>query len=497
MSSAFSMFHDDSVAPASPTDAEQPPTDLERLMIQRISQQFEKFITESEAGQTTIPPAFHTTDLSGCPSHVTFPPPPTRPVDPRPLTPQKAFVQPVEEWLAMAGAEPSTPGVSVDEAALTLITDFLLSDHLSDLAYRVYEVLLYLLRSRDDHHNRFFLQLYPALIWRYFLEDGRPGHSAVAALLLAVYCLGTTDETGQPRVSTFVMPSMNYSSLYHRAQDFPRKVINEINREVPTAGTRVPAHSYPFIEGVNRSTRWLVFSYMTRTLTEHLAHCNKACHRSIITITQRLLQNSIAFRLEDTGNKTKPEAKRGTASGKKVEAIAAAIQALKPNLDKLSAHLEQLKEKLLKTPPTPPTPSRIHFPASFLVDWTNLLYVLMYQGYFDEAYALVQDIQREAEFRALPDVLLITGAVLNRAQTTVAASSFEEVLPRVDVHLADVARKDLQNDISIVAQNVHRAAGGARRKPLIGGKAARDGDDIGKDICQLIEALKINDNQVT
>ncbi|XP_076458854.1 hyccin-like isoform X2 [Babylonia areolata] len=238
-------------------------------------------------------------------------------------------------------------------------------------------------RSREEHLKRFALELIPSLIGLYLRclsYNDKKTCGGLEAFLLGVYNLEIVQSDGSPKMKTFRIPTINQGSIYHEPVQLSslaltESTLNRYNR--PAEEWR--GGPYPQYESINSQNRQAVLSQLLQVYNADIAQLASHSHHALCLA---------ASKISTTG------------------------------LPSLQVSPPQLQSWPNTNGPRPKTTSPRHSPRmtvspALLVEMLWGINFAMYNGCDKVARDAVRDVHARACFELLPDVQLVTEALLN------------------------------------------------------------------------------------
>ncbi|GAU87907.1 hypothetical protein RvY_00693 [Ramazzottius varieornatus] len=304
------------------------------------------------------------------------------------------------------------PTLANDEKLLGSLMEFLLSEQAVDeqtLLERFYTQMLRCYRTFDEYLMKFVCQFIFCFIWRHFSDLLKSRQSGAAirpgldALIVAIYNMSIVDREGHPRVQTYTVPSLAVPSIYHDPAEFTAQILKDSTRVRGQEERRVIVGNYPPVEALTRTKKWVVFRILMRSMSQDLAYHSKACQKSFIIMCRLLIPSS-----------TPTIARTDVSFSARKEATP--FDRLQNKLQSTFTGMGKEREKEKSRGAIVQT--RIVLDERFLLDSLDILFILAYQGLFEESLGLVLDLVEEGEYRLLASVVLVGSAIRNRLETS-------------------------------------------------------------------------------
>ncbi|XP_055334737.1 hyccin 2-like [Paramacrobiotus metropolitanus] len=360
-----------------------------------------------------------------------------------------------------------------DEKLLGNLMEFLFSEQSAEeqaLLERFYYQLLRCYRTYDEHLIKFVHQFVFCLIWRHFQDTMKSRQYGITirpgldALLIVVYNLMIVDNEGQYKTESYTIPSLANLSLYHDPAEFTVNILKGSaggrGRSETDEERRVVMESHPPVESLTRTRKWTVFCVLLRTVALDLAYYSRACQKSAIIMGRLLLP---------------------------VSAASAVRADLELTIRKEPRPFDKLNFKSFSVGKDKNRMSQVVQPKTilderFLLDFLDILYILAYQGYFDESLGLVTDILDEGEYRFLASVVLLASAIKNRLETGKQDPDELEEVPPIGVSAAEDEKEKPSRKISHSSGSVRekrRKSFMSRKETMVpSGSKDRGGDSV-------------------
>ncbi|XP_026495085.2 hyccin [Vanessa tameamea] len=222
-------------------------------------------------------------------------------------------------------------------------------------------------RSKEIELHRFTLQFVPTLIYRY-LSSVAQGNTkscrCIETLLIGLYNFEVVDENGKPKVVSFRLPSLAQASIYHEPLSLGSQFLTESAlRRWEECNTKLVSwgpHSQ--VEVINAQNRLKVMAALFFIYNRHLSLLPKLALRHFCIASSRIVTQGF-------------QKKSGAAVGRSIP--------------------------------------RIPVSSNFLLEMIEGSYFAMFNEFYTLAFQAVKDIDQRAEYELLPDVMLVTSAVIN------------------------------------------------------------------------------------
>ncbi|CAK1552058.1 unnamed protein product [Leptosia nina] len=222
-------------------------------------------------------------------------------------------------------------------------------------------------RSKEMELQRFTLQFVPTLINIYLRSvavSNCKSIRCIETLLIGIYNFEVVDETGKPKVVSFRLPSLAQASIYHEPLSLGSQFLTESAlRRWEECNTKLVSWGpLPQVEILNAQNRLKVMAALLFIYNRHLSLLPKLALRHFCIAASRIVTQG--FNIKKTALKSKP------------------IQ-------------------------------RIPVTSNFLLEMIEGAYFAMFNEFYTLALQAVQDIDERAQYELLPDVMLVTSAVIN------------------------------------------------------------------------------------
>ncbi|CAG9585480.1 unnamed protein product [Danaus chrysippus] len=219
-------------------------------------------------------------------------------------------------------------------------------------------------RSKQVELQRFTLQFVPTLIYTYLSNVAQGNTKAcrcIETLLIGLYNFEVVDENGKPKVVSFRLPSLAQASIYHEPLSLGSQFLTEsaLRRWEECNTKLVKWGPHAQVETINAQNRLKVMAALLFIYNGQLSLLPKLSLRHFCIAASRIVTQ---------GFNTKP----GTKS----------IQ-------------------------------RIPVSSNFMLEMIEGAYYAMFNEFYTFALQAVKDIDQRAQYEMLPDVMLVTSAVIN------------------------------------------------------------------------------------
>ncbi|XP_045518932.1 hyccin isoform X1 [Pieris brassicae] len=222
-------------------------------------------------------------------------------------------------------------------------------------------------RSKEIELQRFTLQFVPIFIYIY-LSSVAVGNTksirSIETLLIGLYNFEVVDENGKPKVVSFRLPSLAQASIYHEPLSLGSQFLTESAlRRWEECNTKLVSWGpLSQVEILNAQNRLKVMAALLFIYNRHLSLLPKLALRYFCISASRIVTQG--FNL-----------KTGPAKTKSIQ--------------------------------------RIPVSSNFLLEMIEGAYFAMFNEFYTLALQAVQDIDERAQYELLPDVMLVTSAVIN------------------------------------------------------------------------------------
>ncbi|XP_041977174.1 hyccin [Aricia agestis] len=221
-------------------------------------------------------------------------------------------------------------------------------------------------RSKEVELQRFTLKFVPTLIYVY-LSIVAQGNTklcrSIETLLIGLYNFEVVDENGKPKVVSFRLPSLAQASIYHEPLSLGSQFLTESAlRRWEECNTKLISWGpHPQVELINAQNRLKVMAALLFIYNRQLSLLSKLAMRHLCIAASRIATQGF-YKKEATPANT--------------------IQ-------------------------------RIPVTSNFLLELIEGTYFAMFNEFYTLAFQAVNDIDQRAQYELLPDVMLVTSAVIN------------------------------------------------------------------------------------
>lgn len=222
-------------------------------------------------------------------------------------------------------------------------------------------------RSKEMQLQRFTLQFVPILIYNYLssvAQGNKKTYRCIETLLIGLYNFEVVDEAGKPKVVSFRLPSLAQSSIYHEPLSLGSQFLTESAlRRWEECNTKLVSWGpLPQVDVINAQNRLKVMSALVFIYNRQLSLLPKLALRHFCIAASRIVTQG--FNKKIAGSSIKPV-------------------------------------------------PRIPVSSNFLLELIEGSYFAMFNEFYTLAHQAVKDIDRRAQYELLPDVMLVTSAVIN------------------------------------------------------------------------------------
>ncbi|XP_049857807.1 hyccin isoform X2 [Schistocerca gregaria] len=292
----------------------------------------------------------------------------------------------VREWLQdCAGQEPDqlhSFAVSLEHnhsliAALHSVLEE--RGRFADLVDPVCSQLFELYRSKQPDLQRFTLQFLPTLIFVYLnsvAHGDKKSCRSVETLLLGLYNLEVVDESGQPKIISFRLPSLAQGSIYHEPMSLAPLTESALRRWEECNTKPVQWGPMPQVETLNAQNRLKVMTALLFLYNQQLSLASKSALEYLSKVCSKIVTQGFS----------KPGHHQRSSYG---------------------SDSSSLVPRLLP---------RIPVASQFLLELLHGAYFSLFNGAAAAAQAALDDLHTRACFEGYPEVVLATNAVRNSLQ---------------------------------------------------------------------------------
>ncbi|KAF7385716.1 hypothetical protein HZH66_011558 [Vespula vulgaris] len=236
-------------------------------------------------------------------------------------------------------------------------------------------------RSQEIELRRFTLQFLPTLIFIY-LNSAAHGDikncRTVETLLIGLYNLEVVDKSGQQKAVSFRLPSLAMLSIYHEPASLtPASLTESAVRRFEECNTKLVSWG-PLrqVETLNAQNRLKVMTALLFIYNQQLGYINKFALEQLCKVATKLVTQGF----------TKPGHHQRSSYGSESSFV----------------------PRLLP---------RIPVSTQFLLEFLHAVYFAMYNDCWYVANQAVEDIHNRACYEMYPDVMLVTNAIRNSANS--------------------------------------------------------------------------------
>ncbi|KAI4485976.1 hypothetical protein M0804_006465 [Polistes exclamans] len=236
-------------------------------------------------------------------------------------------------------------------------------------------------RSQEIELRRFTLQFLPTLIFIY-LNSAAHGDikncRTVETLLIGLYNLEVVDKSGQQKAVSFRLPSLAMLSIYHEPASLtPASLTESAVRRFEECNTKLVSWG-PLrqVETLNAQNRLKVMTALLFIYNQQLGYINKFALEQLCKVATKLVTQGF----------TKPGHHQRSSYGSESSFV----------------------PRLLP---------RIPVSTQFLLEFLQAVYFAMYNDCWYVASQAVEDIHNRACYEMYPDVMLVTNAIRNSANS--------------------------------------------------------------------------------
>ncbi|XP_049867617.1 hyccin [Pectinophora gossypiella] len=220
-------------------------------------------------------------------------------------------------------------------------------------------------RSKEVELQRFTLQFVPTLIYTYLssvAQTSKKTYRCIETLLIGLYNYEVVDETGKPKVVSFRLPSLAQASIYHEPLSLgPQFLTESALRRWEECNTKLVSWGpLPQVEMIDAENRLNVMAALLFIYNRQISVLPKLALRNFCIATSRMVTQG--FQKKAPGTKS--------------------IQ-------------------------------RIPMSASFMLELIQGIYFAMFNEFYTLALQAIKDIDMRAQYELLPEVMLVTSAVIN------------------------------------------------------------------------------------
>ncbi|KAI5633094.1 hyccin domain-containing protein [Phthorimaea operculella] len=257
-------------------------------------------------------------------------------------------------------------------------------------------------RSKEVELQRFTLQFVPTLIYTYLssvVQTNKKTYRCVETLLIGIYNCEVVDEAGKPKTVSFRLPSLAQASIYHEPSSLGAQFLTEsaLRRWEECNTKLVRWGPLPQVEVLHASNRLKVMAALLFIYNRHLSYT----------------------KLVRWGPLPQVEVLHASNRLKVMAALLFIYNRHLSVLPKLALrHFCIAASRIVtqgfskKVPGQKPTP-RIPVSSHFLLELVHGAYFAMFNDFYTLALQAVKDVDRRAQYELLPEVMLVTSAVIN------------------------------------------------------------------------------------
>lgn len=204
-------------------------------------------------------------------------------------------------------------------------------------------------------------------------------------LLIGIYNLEVVDESGQPKVVSFRLPSLAQSSVYHETMHLdPASLTQKELRRLEECNTRLISWGpLPQVESLNAQNRLKTMTALLFVFNRNLSRFHKSALEKLCRISSKI-----------------------TAQG----------------FVRVSAHPHSNSTPALSPQRPPP---RIPISSQFLLELLQAIYFAMFNEFSSMAVQALEDVHFRGCYECLPDVILVAGAIRNSIKDTPSGQALD------------------------------------------------------------------------
>ncbi|XP_047112382.1 hyccin isoform X2 [Schistocerca piceifrons] len=239
--------------------------------------------------------------------------------------------------------------------------------------------LFELYRSKQPDLQRFTLQFLPTLIFVYLnsvAHGDKKSCRSVETLLLGLYNLEVVDESGQPKIISFRLPSLAQGSIYHEPMSLAPLTESALRRWEECNTKPVQWGPMPQVETLNAQNRLKVMTALLFLYNQQLSLASKSALEYLSKVCSKIVTQGFS----------KPGHHQRSSYG---------------------SDSSSLVPRLLP---------RIPVSSQFLLELLHGAYFSLFNGAAAAAQAALDDLHSRACFEGYPEVVLATNAVRNSLQ---------------------------------------------------------------------------------
>ncbi|KAJ2952761.1 hypothetical protein O0L34_g7120 [Tuta absoluta] len=220
-------------------------------------------------------------------------------------------------------------------------------------------------RSKEVELQRFTLQFVPTLIYTYLssvVQTNKKTYRCVETLLIGIYNCEVVDEAGKPKTVSFRLPSLAQASIYHEPSSLGAQFLTEsaLRRWEECNTKLVRWGPLPQVEVLHASNRLKVMSALLFIYNRHLSVLPKLALRHFCIAASRIVTQGFGKKIP--GQKSTP---------------------------------------------------RIPVSSHCMLELVHGAYFAMFNDFYTLALQAVKDVDRRAQYELMPEVMLVTSAVIN------------------------------------------------------------------------------------
>ncbi|XP_034840234.1 hyccin [Maniola hyperantus] len=221
-------------------------------------------------------------------------------------------------------------------------------------------------RSKEVELQRFTLQFVPTIIYRYLSSVAQSitkSCRCIETLLIGLYNFEVVDENGKPKVVSFRLPSLAQASIYHEPLSLGSQFLTESAlRRWEECNTKLVSWGpHAQVEMINAQNRLKVMAALFFVYNRQLSLLPKLALRHFCIASSRIVTQGFH--------------KKGASSSRSIP--------------------------------------RIPVSSNFLLEMIEGAYFAMFNEFYTLALQAIKDIDQRAQYELLPDVMLVTSAVIN------------------------------------------------------------------------------------
>ncbi|KAE8745210.1 hypothetical protein FOCC_FOCC008101 [Frankliniella occidentalis] len=307
----------------------------------------------------------------------------------------KMTEQLVREWLSdYAGLSPVEAHTFVaslehnQELVAAIYTVLEGRDHYQKLVDPVCNQLFAFYRSKEPELQKFTIQFIPTLVYVYLNSVScreKKNDWSVETLLLGIYNLEVVDESGQPKVVSFRLPSLAQSSIYHETMHLdPASLTQKELRRLEECNTRLISWGpLPQVESLNAQNRLKTMTTLLFVYNRHLSRFHKSALEKLCRVCSKIAAQGFT---------------------------------------RVSSHPHSNSSASLSPQRPPP---RIPVSSQFLLELLHAIYFAMFNELSSMAVQALEDVHFRGCYECLPDIMLVAGAIRNSIKDTPSGQALD------------------------------------------------------------------------